>query len=104
MAALVMAFTLAQTDSYNRKVEALISTEASHINWMDRLLAFYGTDKASALRSHVMDYTGSIVKDEWSSMLKGQASDATHRAWDSLSRSILTIEPRNSRETASASC
>jgi hypothetical protein len=100
MAALVLAFTLVQTDSYNRKVEALISTEASQINRMDRLLALYGTDTASALRSHLMDYTGSIVKDEWSAMAKGQASDATHRAWDSLSRSVLAIVPQNSRETA----
>ncbi|MBV8193202.1 MAG: DUF4239 domain-containing protein [Alphaproteobacteria bacterium] len=100
MTALVLAFTLVQTESYNRRTEGLISTEASHINRMDRLLARYGTDAATTLRSHLMVYAGSIVHDEWSSMLKGRASAATHHAWDTLSRGLLALEPQTGRQSA----
>ncbi|WP_428658536.1 hypothetical protein [Reyranella sp.] len=95
---LLLAFSLVQSENYNRKVDAIVSGEASQLNRMDRLLARYGTEEATALRPHLVAYATSVVKDEWSVMLDGRGSGLTHGAWDPLSRGILALKPTDLRE------
>jgi hypothetical protein len=99
MISLVLAFSLIETESNFRKVDALISTEASQINRLDRLLTRYDDPAAATIRGHLHAYAASIVQDEWPSMLRGIDSEKTRRALMPISRGILSLEPASGRET-----
>lgn len=71
MTSLVLAFTLIEAESNFRKVDALVSTEASQINRLDRLLNRYGDESVTELRLNLLAYARSIVDDEWPAMLRG---------------------------------
>lgn len=99
MTSLVLAFTLVEAENNFRKVEQLVSTEASQINRLDRLLNRYGEEQVAELRLNLLAYTKSIVDDEWPAMLRGGRSDKTRLAFAPLSRGIFEIDPRPGRET-----
>lgn len=99
MTSLVLAFTLVEAESNYRKVDALISTEASQLNRFDRLLTRYGSEATAALRPHLLAYADSVVRDEWPAMLKGGSSEKTRLAFVPISRGLLAIEPKTGRET-----
>ena len=99
MTSLVLAFTLIEAESNFRKVDALVSTEASQINRLDRLLNRYGDEQVTELRLNLLAYAKSIADDEWPAMLRGNRSDKTRLAFAPLSRGIFDIEPRPGRET-----
>ena len=95
----VVAFTLVQAEFNFRKVDALISAEASHINRLDRLLVRYGDRAGDAVRPHILAYARSVVVDEWPSLLdKGIGSDKTRESFVLFSRGILAIEPATGRQ------
>ncbi|MFO1159602.1 MAG: hypothetical protein U1E60_12245 [Reyranellaceae bacterium] len=98
MTSLVLAFTLVEAESNYRKVDALISTEASQLNRFDRLLTRYGDTAPAALRPHLLAYAESIIRDEWPAMLKGTSSEKTRTAFIPISRGLLAIEPHSPRE------
>ena len=98
MASLVIAFTLIEAQSNYRKVDALISTEASQIDQFDRLLTRMNSPAATAARQPLHAYAESVMKDEWPEMAKGLASDRTRVAFSAVSRSVFAIEPSGSRQ------
>ena len=49
MTSLVLAFTLVEVEANFRKADALVSTEASQINRLDRLLNRYGDEQVTML-------------------------------------------------------
>jgi hypothetical protein len=96
----VVAFTLVEAEVNFRKVDALISAEASHINRLDRLLVRYGDGAGGQVRPQLLVYARSVVADEWPELLaRGSGSDKTQRAFMLFSRSILAIEPSLGRQT-----
>lgn len=95
----VLAFTLVQADTNFRQIDSLVSTEASQINQLDRLLTRYGHVEASEIRPFLRAYALSIVKDEWPAMLRGGRNDATGDAFAPISRRILAISPSGSRQS-----
>ena len=99
MISLVLAFSLIETESNFRKVDALISTEASQINRLDRLLTRYDDPAAASIRVHLVAYATSIVQDEWPAMLRGIVSDKTRQAFVPISRGVLAMEPKAGRQT-----
>lgn len=99
MISLVLAFSLIETESNFRKVDALISTEASQINRLDRLLTRYDDPAAAVIRTHLAAYANSIVQDEWPTMLRGIGSDKTRQAFMPISRGLLAMEPKAGRQT-----
>lgn len=99
MISLVLAFTLIETESNFRKVDGLISNEASQINRLDRLLLRYENPAAESVRKSLLTYAVSIVEDEWPAMLQGGGSDKTRQAFAPLSRGILGLEPDAGRQT-----
>src|SRR5437868_11835599 len=78
--ALVVAFTLVEAVANFRKIDALVSIEASNINRLDRLLYRYGHDSSDRVRPQLLGYARSVVGDEWPKMLRGPSSK-THQAY-----------------------
>jgi hypothetical protein len=60
--ALVLVFTLVGVEANFRKAEAVVATEASHINRLDRLLARYEDPSALQIRTRLRVYTG---RSDW---------------------------------------
>lgn len=99
MTSLVLAFTLVEAESNFRKADALVATEASQINRLDRLLNRYGDESVTELRLNLLAYAKAIVDDEWSTMQRGERSSKVRLALAPLSRGIFEIEPKPGRET-----
>ena len=99
MTSLVLAFTLVEAEGNFRKVDALISTEASQINRLDRLLTRYGDASGASIRPHLLAYARSIVDDEWPAMLRGGGSEKTRLAFAPISRGVLDMDPQPGRQT-----
>ncbi len=97
---LLLAFTLVQTQNYQRQANSSITSEASVLNRMDRLLARYGSEQAMAVRPQLLAYTQAIVTDEWPAMMAGETNEATRHAWGRVSRGVLALSPTNTREEA----
>ena len=99
MTALVLTFTLVEAERNFRQVDSNITTEASQINQLDRLLARYDADAARADRPLMRAYAQSIVKDEWPTMLRlGEGSDKTRLAFTAVSRAVLALDPAPGRQ------
>lgn len=94
----VIAFTLVEAESNFRKVDTLVSAEASSINRLDRLLVRYGHETADQVRPHLLAYARSIVRDEWPELARGDGSDRTQAAFAAVSRGILALEPSQGRQ------
>jgi hypothetical protein len=94
----VVAFTLVEAVSNYRKVDALVSIEASNINRLDRLLYRYEHDSADRVRPQLLGYARSVVTEEWPRMLRGP-STKTHQAFVVVSRGIFALEPSPGRQT-----
>jgi len=100
MASLVIAFTLVETQSNSRKVDALLSAEASQIDQFDRLLTRINIPVAAAVRKPLHEYAVSIIKNEWPEMASGRASEKTRDAFTLVSRSVFAIDPLGSRQNS----
>ncbi|GEP57825.1 bestrophin-like domain [Reyranella soli] len=94
----VIAFTLVEAEANFRKVDTLVSTEASNINRLDRLLVRYGHETADQVRPPLIAYAQSIVGDEWPLLAGGDGSDKTQEAFSRVSRGILALEPSQGRQ------
>src|SRR5258708_39164784 len=98
MTSLILAFTLVQAENNFRKVDAIVSAEASQIDRLDRLLARYGDATAVAVRASLRIYTRSIIDDDWPAMLRGDESEKTRQAFRPVSRGLLALSPAPGRQ------
>jgi hypothetical protein len=94
----VIAFTLVEAESNFRKVDSLVSAEASSINRLDRLLVRYGHETADSVRPHLVSYARSIVSDEWPELARGDGSKKTQEVFTLVSRGVLALEPSQGRQ------
>ena len=94
----VVAFTLVEAVANFRKVDTLVSVEASNINRLDRLLFRYGHDTADRVRPQLLGYARSVVAEEWPDLLRG-SSAKTHEAFVQVSLGVLALEPSPGRQT-----
>ena len=100
MTSLGLAFTLVQAESNFRKVDSIVSAEASQIDRLDRLLARYGDTKVATIRQRLRTYTRSIIDDDWPAMLQGdEESEKTRQAFTPVSRGVLELTPSPGRQT-----
>jgi len=100
LTALMLTFTLVEAERNFRQVESNVSTEASQINQLDRLLTRYDDPAARAARPPLRAYTKAIV-DEWPVMRTrsdGPGGDPAGEAFGAMSRAIMAIEPGSSRQ------
>ena len=98
MTGFALAMTLVQAQTNFRKVETLVQSEASHINTLDRLLTRYGDPAVAAIRPLLMDYTVSIVKDEWPAMAKGHGNDGTLAKFVPVAKAVAAINAAPGRQ------
>jgi hypothetical protein len=94
-----LAMTLVQAQSIFRHAEALVASEAAHINNLDRLLARYGDSAVAGLRPTLLRYANSIVKDEWPAMSHDRDSEPTRLAFVPIAQSVTAISPAAGRQT-----
>jgi hypothetical protein len=99
MTSLVLVFTLVQADTNYRQADALVTTEGSRLDQLDRLLARYGDPKVAELRPMLHDYTRSIIQHEWPAMLGDQGSPDTIKAFAAISHRILAVDPGTPRQS-----
>lgn len=99
MTSLVLAFTLVEAENNFRKVDALVSAEASQVNRLDRLLLRYGEPEAETIRADLLAYARAIAGDEWAAMLTGRTSEQTRAALARISRQVLSLDPQTNRQT-----
>jgi len=96
----VLGFSLVQAQQTYHRVENQVSTEATLINQLDRLLVRYGEPKLEDVRQQLHSYARSIVADEWPELRRGKGSDKTRQAFGPVSRGVLAIEPGPGRQSA----
>ena len=99
MCSLILAFTLVEADGNFRRVEALASAEASHIDRLDRLLARYDGPATAEIRTQLAAYVRSILQDDWPEILRGSESEKTRQAFAPVSRGVLALSPTPGRQT-----
>jgi hypothetical protein len=100
MTGFALAITLVQAQGNFRRVEALVSTEASQVNTLDRLMTRYGEPEVAALRPKLLDYALSIVQDEWPSMAQGHGNEATIAKFVPLAQGVTAIHAEPGRQAA----
>jgi hypothetical protein len=99
MTALVLTFTLVEAERNFRQVDSNVTTEASQISQLDRLLARFDAADARADRPMLRAYAQSIVRDEWPMMLRrGEGSEKTRLAFTAVSRAVLALDPEPGRQ------
>lgn len=98
MSGFALAFTLAQAQANYRHVDALIATEAAHINNLDRILTRYGDPAVAAIREPLMAYTNSVATVEWEAMHHDKENEATMQAFAPVARGVTAVTPGNARQ------
>lgn len=102
LAAFVMAFAVVEARSSFTAIEANNRVEGLEIQHLDESLVRYGGDKAAAIRRSVVDYTKSIIDDEWPRITRvnPKSSPRTLALLRKVSHEIAAIEPVSNREQA----
>lgn len=98
LATLVLTFSLVQVLENVHLVEKSLSTEASQINDLDRLLIRYNDPRTVQIRSNLRAYTNSIINDEWPNLKDGFGNEKTEMLFNELSDEIFQLSPRSFQE------
>ena len=96
----IIAFSIATSLSNYNNILKIIDTEASQLNKLDQLLIRYAGKDSNLIRQNLLEYTESIVKDEWNQLSSGNRSEITQGKWMALSRSIVKMSSSNDRESS----
>lgn len=98
MTALVLTFTLVEAERNFRQVDSNVTTEASQLSQLDRLLTRADDPAMAAVRPLLRAYAQSIVKDEWPDMLHNRDTERTSQAFTALSRAVFALDPKPGRQ------
>lgn len=99
LSAVVLGFSLVLVLTQYDKVEANVALEADRINDLDRLMGFYGDPQLLTQRKNLLDYTKSIVQDEWHELTNGNYSEKTTHSFRPVFRGVAQLQPANFRES-----
>ncbi len=95
-----IGFLLNQAQSNFQAASALVASEASQINNLDRLLLRFGDNYALEIRSQLTEYLESIIDTEWPQLKIEQGSKETHMLWRSISQKLFKLEPVTPKQIA----
>ncbi len=95
-----IGFLLNQAQSNFQAASALVASEASQINNLDRLLLRFGDDHALEARAQLRQYLESIIDTEWPQLKLEQGSKETHMLWRSISQKLFKLEPVSPKQIA----
>ena len=99
LSAIVLSFSLVIVITNYEHVDTNVSSEASRINDVDRLLSQYGDPQLLDIRKKLTAYTEAIVKDEWPKLARKQESAEVAASYSSISTEIGKINPTTMRES-----
>jgi hypothetical protein len=95
-----IGFLLNQAQSNFQAASALVASEASQINNLDRLLLRFGDNYALEIRAQLKAYLESIINTEWPQLKLEQGSKQTHMLWRSISQKLFKLEPITPKQIA----
>jgi hypothetical protein len=95
-----IGFLLNQAQSNFQAASALVASEASQVNNLDRLLLRFGDNYALEIRSQLTEYLESIINIEWPQLKIEQGSKETHMLWRSISQKLFKLEPVTPKQIA----
>jgi hypothetical protein len=95
-----IGFLLNQAQSNFQAASALVASEASQINNLDRLLLRFGDNYALEIRAQLKAYLESIINTEWPQLKLEQGSKETHMLWRSISQKLFKLEPITPKQIA----
>lgn len=95
-----IGFLLNQAQSNFQSASALVASEASQINNLDRLLLRFGDGYALEIRAQLIQYLQSIIATEWSQLSAEQGCKDTHMLWRSISQKLFKLDPVSPRQVA----
>lgn len=97
---LTLGYSLANVGETSDKHQQEVVIEANEIKSLDVLLAFYGSEEATALRKSLRQYAKSIVTDEWPLLSKSQGSETTHLRLSKIRADLMRLNPTTGKELA----
>lgn len=97
---IVLAFLLALTNQTADTYQGNVGTEASYIKGVSKLLKGYDSVEAAKCESSLLDYTNSIIKDEWPQLAKQSGSQKTTEYLKSLDRCLVSLKSTDARQIA----
>ena len=100
LTSLVLTFSLVEVINTTHDVQKLVSTEASYVNNLDRILVRWGDPKIAAIREPLHRYTQLIVEQEWPALRDGHEDLQTRQAVIPVATGVIDISPKNAREEA----
>ena len=95
-----IGFLLNQAQSNFQAASALVASEASQINNLDRLLLRFGDNHALEIRGQLTEYLESIINAEWPHLKLEQGCEETHMLWRSISQKLFKLEPITPKQIA----
>ncbi len=96
----VLGFSLVLVMGTNDRFESDVTTEATRIVSMDRLLILEGSPQAGVLRTQLKAYSNSVVSDEWPALASGRGSKQTGNYLQALFNGLEQLQPQGARGTA----
>lgn len=97
---MVLSFVLVLVMATVNDIDNNVSKEASQIESLDRLLIMEGSSAAKSARYALLEYTKSIVTDEWGQLVGGANNPKTRIYAHELFNHINLIEPTTNRQAA----
>jgi hypothetical protein len=96
----ILGFVLVLVMATVNDIDNNVSKEASQIETLDRLLIMEGSSAAKNTRHALLEYTKSIVTDEWGQLTGGAKNPTTRIYAEELFKHIKLIEPTTTRQSA----
>jgi hypothetical protein len=95
-----IGFLLNQAMINFQSASALVATEASQINNLDRLLLRFGDDFALEIRKNLQSYLECIINSEWPHLKTEQGCEEAPMLWRSISQKLFKLEPASPKQVA----
>ncbi len=96
----VLGFSLVLVMGTTDRFESDVTTEATRIVSMDRLLVLEGSPQATALRGGLKQYSDSVVTDEWPMLSSGRGSKKTAGLLQDLFKELEQLKPQDPRQVS----
>lgn len=83
-----------------QSASALVASEASQINNLDRLLLRFGDDFALEIRKNLQSYLECIINSEWPYLKTEKGCEEAHMLWRLISQKLFKLEPASPKQVA----
>lgn len=95
----ILGFTLVLVMGSADTYESNVMNEGTNIESLDRTLTLDGSVQAMTMRKDLIQYSNSIVQDEWPK-LRGGGSPITEKHMQKLSKNLLQFKPETDQQKA----